>query len=96
MRTQVAIGSLDTPIGRLWMACSEQGVCKLVFPGDGAKAIIERWLAVHQPTPRLTAANTLLERTEAEYASLLAQARFGLTRVVPTESIVSVVEAVPV
>ena len=36
------------------------------------------------------------ERTEAEYAALLARAGFKLTRVVPTESPVSVVEAVPV
>jgi hypothetical protein len=34
------------------------------------------------------------ERTEAEYASLLAQAGFRLTRIVPTASPVSVVEAV--
>ena len=35
------------------------------------------------------------ERTEAEYAPLLAKAGFRLTRVVPTESAVSVVEAAP-
>ena len=35
------------------------------------------------------------ERTEAEYASLLGKAGFCLNRVVPTESIVSVVEALP-
>jgi hypothetical protein len=35
------------------------------------------------------------ERTEAEYAVLLGKARFRLNRVVPTDSIVSVVEAVP-
>jgi hypothetical protein len=35
------------------------------------------------------------ERTEAEYRTLLAQAGFKLTRVVPTETPVSVVEAVP-
>jgi SAM-dependent methyltransferase len=35
------------------------------------------------------------ERTEAEYAELLGKAGFRLTRVVPTESAVSVVEAVP-
>ena len=36
------------------------------------------------------------ERTEPEYASLLAKAGFRLDAVVPTESAVSVVEAVPV
>ncbi len=35
------------------------------------------------------------ERTEAEYAALLAQAGFRLNRVVPTESVVSIVEALP-
>jgi hypothetical protein len=35
------------------------------------------------------------ERTEAEYATLLGKAGFRLNRVVPTESVVSVVEAVP-
>jgi len=35
------------------------------------------------------------ERTEAEYASLLGKAGFRLSRVVPTASAVSVVEAVP-
>ena len=34
------------------------------------------------------------ERTEAEYDSLLGKAGFRLNRVVPTESVVSVVEAV--
>jgi len=36
------------------------------------------------------------ERTETEYATLLGKAGFRLNRVVPTESVVSVVEAVPV
>jgi hypothetical protein len=35
------------------------------------------------------------ERTEAEYEPLLNKAGFRLVRVVPTESAVSVVEAVP-
>lgn len=36
------------------------------------------------------------ERTEAEYRELLAKAGFRLSRVVPTASVVSIVEAVPV
>jgi alkyl hydroperoxide reductase subunit AhpC len=36
------------------------------------------------------------ERTEQEYGALLAEAGFRLTRIVPTESAVSVIEAVPV
>jgi hypothetical protein len=35
------------------------------------------------------------ERTEAEYATLLDQAGFRLSRVVPTKSAASVVEAFP-
>jgi hypothetical protein len=35
------------------------------------------------------------ERTEAEYADLLARAGFRLERVVPTLAPVSVIEAVP-
>jgi hypothetical protein len=35
------------------------------------------------------------ERTEAEYSTLLGKARFRLVRVVPTDSVVSIVEAVP-
>ena len=36
------------------------------------------------------------ERTEAEYEELLAQAGFRLTRIVPTRTASSVIEAVPV
>ena len=35
------------------------------------------------------------ERTESEYASLLAKGGFRLSRVVPTNSVVSIVEALP-
>ena len=35
------------------------------------------------------------ERTGTEYRALLAGAGFTLTRVVPTETVVSVLEAVP-
>ena len=35
------------------------------------------------------------ERTEAEYASLLGKAGFRVNRVVPTESVASIVEALP-
>jgi hypothetical protein len=35
------------------------------------------------------------ERTEKEFAALLRQGGFHLARVVPTESVISIVEAVP-
>jgi hypothetical protein len=36
------------------------------------------------------------ERTEAEYHQLLAAAEFKLTRVIPTNSVVSIVEGIPI
>jgi hypothetical protein len=36
-----------------------------------------------------------MERTEAEYRELLHRGGFRLTRVVPTQSAVSIIEAVP-
>jgi O6-methylguanine-DNA--protein-cysteine methyltransferase len=66
MSEQVAVGSLDTPIGMLWMACSAHGVCKLIFPREGARATIEHWLAAHLPTHVLTTTSPLLEQTSAE------------------------------
>ena len=35
------------------------------------------------------------ERTEPEYRALLEKANFTLTRVIPTHSAVSIVEAIP-
>jgi hypothetical protein len=35
------------------------------------------------------------ERTESEYRALLEKANFQLTRVIPTSSAVSIVEAIP-
>jgi O6-methylguanine-DNA--protein-cysteine methyltransferase len=79
MVEQVAVGSLDTPIGVLWMACSAQGLCKLVFPREGAKATLERWLAVHMPTHALTPASALLEHTCAELGEYFAGTRHDFT-----------------
>ena len=41
MSTEVAVGSLDTPIGVLWIACSERGVCKVIFPCEGGRGILD-------------------------------------------------------
>jgi methylated-DNA-[protein]-cysteine S-methyltransferase len=79
MHEQIAIGTLDTPIGRLWMACSEQGVCKVVFPGEGAKATIDRWLSAHKPAPPSSPANVWLERTDAELREYFAASRQTFT-----------------
>jgi O-6-methylguanine DNA methyltransferase len=79
MVEQVAVGSLDTPIGVLWIACSGQGVCKLLFSDEGAKATLDRWLAVHIPAHELTTTSALLERTCAELSEYFAGTRHDFT-----------------
>jgi hypothetical protein len=77
--------------------------CRNVIQPDGRLLIVETVLPAGD-TPHQGKVQDMVmlvfpggqERTEAEYASLLGQAGFRLSRVVPTESIVSVVEAVPV
>jgi O-methyltransferase domain/Dimerisation domain len=79
------------------------GHCRNAITPDGRLLIVETVLPPGD-TPHQGKVQDMVmlvvpggqERTEAEYVSLLGQARFRLTRVVPTESIVSVVEAVPV
>jgi len=79
------------------------GHCRKVMKPDGRLLIVEMVLpAGDTPHPGKLLDMVMLvmpggqERTEAEYASLLSKARFRLSRVVPTASAVSVVEAVPV
>ena len=78
------------------------GNCRKVTKPDGRLLIVEMVLpAGDAPHPGKVLDILMLvmpggqERTEAEYASLLAKAGFRLSRVVPTASAVSVVEAVP-
>jgi O-6-methylguanine DNA methyltransferase len=66
MVEQVVMGSVDTPIGVLWLACSERGVCRLVFPREGAQAALDRWLGVHLPAHELAATSALLEQASTE------------------------------
>ena len=77
--------------------------CRKAIKPDGRLLIVEMVLpAGDTPHPGKVLDIVMLvipggqERTEAEYAGLLAKAGFRLTRVVPTASAVSVVEAVPV
>jgi O-6-methylguanine DNA methyltransferase len=79
MVEQVAMGSLDTPIGMLWMACSERGVCKLIFPCEGAEASLDRWLAGHLPAHKLVATSALLEQTSTELGDYFAGSRHDFT-----------------
>jgi hypothetical protein len=79
------------------------GHCRKAIRPDGRLLIIETVLPPGD-TPHQGKVQDMVmlvfpggqERTEAEYASLLGKAGFRLNRVVPTESVVSVVEAVPV
>jgi hypothetical protein len=79
------------------------GHCRNVIQADGRLLIVETVLPTGD-TPHQGKVQDMVmlvfpggqERTEAEYASLLGKARFRLNRVVPTASIVSVVEAMPV
>ena len=78
------------------------GHCRKVIKPDGRLLIVETVLPTGD-TPHQGKVQDMVmlvipggqERTEAEYASLLGKAGFRLSRVVPTESVVSVVEAVP-
>ena len=77
------------------------GHCRKVMKPDGRLLIVEMVLpAGDTPHPGKILDMVMLvvpggqERTEAEYTSLLAKAGFRVTRVVPTDSAVSVVEAV--
>jgi O-6-methylguanine DNA methyltransferase len=79
MIEQVTIGSLDTPIGELWIACSERGVCKVVFPCEGGRAALDPWLASYPPNHELTATSALLEQTCAELSEYFAETRQGFT-----------------
>jgi hypothetical protein len=78
------------------------GHCRKVIKPDGRLLIIETVLPTGD-TPHQGKMQDMVmlvvpggqERTEAEYAVLLRKAGFRLCRVVPTESVVSVIEAIP-
>ena len=81
--------------------------CRAVMPANGKLLLVERVIPEHVTTASDTAAklladlNMLLltggrERTEAEYRSLLAAAGFALTRIVPTATPISIIEATPI
>jgi hypothetical protein len=78
------------------------GHCRKAIKPNGRLLIVEMVLpAGDTPHPGKVVDIVMLvfpggqERTEAEYASLLGKAGFRVSRVVPTASAVSVVEAVP-
>jgi hypothetical protein len=79
------------------------GHCRKAIKPDGRLLIVETVLPTGD-TPHQGKVQDMVmlvipggqERTEAEYVSLLSKAGFRLNRVVPTASVVSVVEALPV
>jgi O6-methylguanine-DNA--protein-cysteine methyltransferase len=71
----IAVGALDTPIGVLWTACSTRGVCKVVFPGEGAEEALARWLSSHLRDVERLPASPLLERAKAELREYFAGTR---------------------
>jgi hypothetical protein len=78
------------------------GHCRKVMKPDGRLLLVEMVIPPDDaPHPGKLLDMTMLvmtvgqERTEAEYATLLGKAGFRLTRVVPTKSAASIVEAVP-
>ena len=78
------------------------GHCRRAMKADGRLLIVETVIpAGDTPHPGKVLDMVMLvvpggqERDEAEYRALLTKAGFRLNRVVPTESVVSVVEAVP-
>ncbi len=78
------------------------GHCRKVMKANGRLLIVETVLPTGD-TPHQGKMQDMVmlvvpggqERTEAEYTTLLGKAGFRLNRVVPTDSVVSVVEAVP-
>ena len=78
------------------------GHCRRAIKPDGRLLIVETVLPTGD-TPHQGKVQDMVmlvvpggqERTEAEYVVLLGKAGFRLNRVVPTDSIVSVVEALP-
>jgi hypothetical protein len=78
------------------------GHCRRAMAPDGRLLIVETVLPAGD-TPHLGKLQDMVmmvipggqERTEAEYVSLLDKAGFRLSRVVPTESAVSIVEGIP-
>jgi len=79
MVESISIGALDSPIGILQAACSEQGVCRIVFPKDAKRHPLERWIGEHLPGAHRTAASALLEQTLTELTEYFEGTRHRFT-----------------
>lgn len=79
MHESIAVGSLDSPIGFLRAACSERGVCRVVFPRETEHRPLESWIAQHTPKAARLTTNALLERTFTELREYFEGTRHDFT-----------------
>ena len=79
MPEQIAVGSLESPIGTLWTACTERGVCRVIFPCETETKSLERWISRHMPAADRTASSPLLEQTCRQLCEYFAGTRHDFT-----------------
>jgi len=70
MTPRLAIGSVETPIGRHWIAVSPRGV--LAIDRDDSPLPLVRWLGLRYPGSEPTQRSPLLDRALAAVAAYLA------------------------
>jgi len=54
----VSINAVDTPIGKLWVAVSEEGVIRLALPTSEEQAHFRAWIARYHPGAKESKAET--------------------------------------
>ena len=64
-RTRLSIGCVESPIGELRIAATEQGLLKIAFPG-GARSDFHAWLARHVPRAERSSDEAWLEDVRAQ------------------------------
>ncbi len=79
MPEQIAMGAVDSPIGFLWAACSERGVCRVVFPREAEHKPLESWMGRHMPAAARLTTSALLERTFTELREYFDGTRHDFT-----------------
>ena len=79
MVESISIGALDSPLGVLRAACSERGVCRVIFPQEAEKPPLERWIGEHMPGADRIPTGTLLGQALAELAEYFDGTRLCFT-----------------
>lgn len=79
MHERLAVGSLESPIGVLWAACTERGVCRVIFPREAEQKSLERWIAQQMPDADRVPGSLLLAQTCRELDEYFAGARRDFT-----------------